>query len=459
MGQNTLGKLFKITSFGESHGEVVGIVIDGLPAGLLIDGDLIQKQLDRRKPGRSEISTTRKEQDKVQILSGVFNNLTTGAPLCMIIKNKDIKSEDYEAIRKTPRPGHADLTSYLKYDGLNDYRGGGRFSGRITAGFVMAGAVAKKILENKKIDVKAYTIQIDGIKAKIPETSKIEGMRDKNIVYCPDALAAEKMIEKINEVKNKNDSVGGIIQCTIYGVPPGIGEPIFSSIESEISKAIFSIPGVKAIEFGSGFKSAELLGSQNNDNIIIKKGEITTETNNAGGILGGLSIGTPILFNVAIKPTSSIGKEQKTINLSELKEVKFKIHGRHDPCIVPRAVPVIESLASIVIVDLLLQAGKIENIIYDDTRNVNYQRKVIDRITIKMLDLLKSRIKAAKIIGEIKNLRGKAVKDSRREQELLNKCINYAKKIGLPLELAERFIKNLINESIKIQAELNTQDN
>ncbi len=339
MNGNSFGRVFRITSFGESHGKCVGVVVDGCLAGLKISEKEIQEELDRRRPGQSEITTSRVEKDKVEILSGIFNGKTTGAPICMLIWNKDVRSEEYEKIKDKLRPSHADFTAWVKYGGFNDYRGGGRFSGRITAGFVMAGAIAKKLLKRKKIEVSTKIAEVGGITEK------------------------EKWMEKIQEAKKEKDSIGVIIEATALNVPPGIGEPVFDTLEGDLAKAIFSIPGVKGIEFGSGFQGAKLKGSENNDEFVIKDGKIVTKTNNAGGILGGISTGMPIKLRVAIKPTSSIGKVQKTVNIREMKETELKIVGRHDPCIVPRAVPIIESMMAIVLVDHLLRANLIPSVL------------------------------------------------------------------------------------------------
>jgi len=335
MSGNSLGKIFKITSFGESHGKCIGIVIDGCPPGIKISKDYIQKELNKRKPGKNNLETKRKEEDQVEILSGFFKGLTTGAPICMIIRNKDVDSSFYEEIKNKPRPGHADYTSFIKYKGFNDYRGGGRFSGRITAGFVMADAVAKKILEYKKIEVNAKILGIGGI--KIDKNNQIE--------------------EIIKKIRKENDSLGGIVECKILNVPVGLGEPVFDNLESDLSKALFSIPAIKGVEFGKGFESSKIKGSENNDEFLIKNGKIYTKTNNSGGILGGISNGMPITFRIAIKPTPSIRKKQRTIDLKKMKENFISIEGRHDICIALRAIHVVESIASIVIADHLIRSG------------------------------------------------------------------------------------------------------
>jgi len=363
MEGNSIGKIFKLTVWGESHGKGIGVVIDGCPAGLKISENDIQKELDRRKSGQSEITTRRKEEDKIEILSGIFNGFTTGAPICMLILNKDIDSSKYEKIRFLPRPGHADFTAYMKYAGFNDFRGGGRFSGRITAGFVMAGSVAKKLLSLLKIEVLAHTVEIAGIRAKNVSIEEIKKNVEKNTVRCADMEAANKMIKEIEKIRNEDDSVGGIIEGIVLNTPVGLGEPIFDTLEGDIAKALFAIPAVKAVEFGSGFRGTRLKGSQNNDEFMIENSKIVTKTNNPGGILGGISNGMPIIFKVAIKPTSSISKPQKTVNLKELKEEELFIEGRHDPCIVPRAVPVIEAMTAITLCDFGIRANLIPRVI------------------------------------------------------------------------------------------------
>jgi len=328
---NSFGETFKITVFGESHGECVGVVVEGCPAGQKIDMKLIQDGLNRRKPGQNQLTTSRKEEDKLELLSGVFNGRATGAPIAMIVRNKDIDSSCYEEIKNTPRPSHADFTAKIKYRDFNDYRGSGIFSGRLTAAFVMAGAIARQVLNENQIRVNAQIIQI--------------GRSDTK-------AGIEKEILK---AKNENDSIGGLVECRVLGMSVGIGEPLFDSIESVLSHAVFSIPGVKGIEFGSGFKCISMKGSEHNDPLILRGGKVVTKTNNAGGILGGLSNGMPIVFRVAIKPTSSISK-QNTVNLETMDECNLKIKGRHDPCIAVRAVPVVESMAAITLVDLLLRS-------------------------------------------------------------------------------------------------------
>jgi len=364
---NTIGSNFSFTSFGESHGRCVGVVVDGCPAGLEIAEHDIQWLLDLRKPGQSIVTTQRAEQDKVEILSGVYRNKTTGAPLCMLIWNSDQRSSDYERFVSIPRPGHADYPASVKYSGHNDYRGGGRFSGRITAGFVMAGAVALKLLKDLLgIKIIAYTDELGGVKADISGLSQeqLEKNRYSNEVRCPDLTAADKMKALVVRERGEGDSLGGIVKCSVFNPPVGLGEPIFSSIESDLSRAIFSIPAVKGIEFGSGFLGSSRRGSENNDLYIRSdEGKVVTKTNHSGGILGGLSNGMPIVFRVAFKPASSIATSQRTLNLSDMRESDLVVPGRHDPTVVPRAVPVVECMTACVMADLALRGGFIPRIL------------------------------------------------------------------------------------------------
>ncbi|MFW6110796.1 MAG: chorismate synthase [Thermoproteota archaeon] len=366
MTGNCIGKDFVVTSFGESHGKCVGTIIDGCPAGLPLSEDDIQKELNRRIPEKPEIVSARREQDKVELLSGIFEGKTTGAPICGLVWNKDVDSEEYHRIKDKPRPGHADYPARIKYGGFNDYRGGGRFSGRITVSFIIAGAIAKKLLQLMNIEVLAYTLQIDGVQTKKDLTlDEIHRNTYKTKVRSPDLEKATAMQEAILKAKNENDSLGGIVECTAVNLPPGIGEPIFNSLEGDIAKMVFSIPAVKGVEFGIGFKSSQLRGSENNDPYAIKDRKVVTITNYAGGVLGGISTGMPLVLRAAIKPTPSISKEQKTIDLSTMEETTIKIKGRHDPCIVPKAVPVIESAVAIVLTDHMIQSGIIPKVLQE----------------------------------------------------------------------------------------------
>ena len=363
MGDNSFGRLFKITSFGESHGKVIGVIIDGVPAGLPIDINFIQKELDQRKPGLTNLATSRKEEDRVKIVSGIFNGKATGAPICLTIENQDQISKDYEKFKKVLRPSHADYSALKKYRGYADHRGSGRFSGRITASFVMAGAIAKKILADNGINIIAYTKQIGNIEDKNDysneEVQFLYNLREKSRVRAIEEKVSDLMEYLIESIKNQKDSIGGIITCIVKGLPPGIGDPIFNNLESNLSKGIFAIPSVRGIEFGAGFKAASMKGSEHNDPWIVVNDVIRTSKNDSGGIIGGISIGMPLIFNVAIKPTASIGLPQKSINIDTMESEILEIKGRHDPCIVPRAVIVVESITALVLIDFLMVDGLI----------------------------------------------------------------------------------------------------
>ncbi len=360
--ENSFGKLFTITSFGESHGRCIGVTIDGCPAGLPLNEEDIQREVDKRKP-TSPIATTRAEEEKVEILSGIFNGYTTGAPICLLIWNKDIDSSEYMKTRHLLRPGHADYTAFIKYGGFNDIRGGGRFSGRITATFVMAGAIAKKLLSLIGTEVLAHTIEIGGIKAKPKGLDEIRENVEKNPLKCADPEAAKEMLQVVEKARGEGDSIGGIIEGTALNMPVGLGEPVFDTLEGDLAKALFAIPAVKGVEFGSGFSAAGKRGSENNDPFTIKDGKIVTVTNNAGGILGGISNGMPIVVRVAIKPTSSIAKKQETVNIQTMQSASLEVKGRHDTCIVPRAVPAVEAMIAITLCDFTMRAGLIPEVI------------------------------------------------------------------------------------------------
>ena len=360
---NSLGKLFTVTSFGESHGRCVGAVIDGCPAGLPVTEADIQKELDKRRPGTSVAATERREADRVEILSGIFNDKTTGAPICLLVWNRDINSSEYEQNRFLPRPGQADYTAFMKYGGFNDYRGGGRFSGRITATLVMAGAIAKKLLGLLKVEVMAHTVAIGGVRAAPKDYNEIRVNRDKNPLRCADPEAAAEMSRLITAAKKQGDSLGGVIESAALNVPVGLGEPVFDTLDGELAKAMLAIPAVKGVEFGSGFSAASKSGSENNDPFTLKDGRIVTLTNNAGGILGGISNGMPIVLRVAIKPTPSIAKSQPTVNIRNMENTSLLVKGRHDVCIVPRAVVVVEAMMAITLCDLAMRAGLIPRVI------------------------------------------------------------------------------------------------
>lgn len=359
---NTLGKIFAVTSFGESHGDCMGVIIDGCPAGLSLSEADVQQEVERRRPGAAG-TTERWEPDKVEIISGVYDGHTTGAPVCILSWNKDIDSGVYKKNRFALRPGHADYTAFVKYGGFNDFRGGGRFTGRITLAYVMAGAVAKKLLGRLGIDVFAHTIEIGGIKARIQELAAIKERARENVMWCADREAAEKMTRLIEQTKREKDSLGGIIEGIALNVPVGLGEPVFDNFDGELAKALFAIPAVKGVEFGAGFAVAAMKGSENNDIYDIEDGRIVTRTNNAGGVLGGISTGMPVIVRVAIKPTASIARSQETVDIQQMTKTSLTVTGRHDTCIVPRAVPVVEAMMAVTICDFVLQAGLIPRVL------------------------------------------------------------------------------------------------
>lgn len=350
---NSYGTLFRITTFGESHGHSIGVVIDGCPAGLEIDEAFIQSEMDRRKPGQSKITTQRKEDDVIKILSGVFEGKSTGAPIAMVIDNSDPRSKDYSHLENTFRPSHADYTYEAKY-GLRDHRGGGRSSARETAARVAAGAVAKLLLKKFSIKINAFVSQVGELKAPPYQQLDLSKTED-NIVRCPDPVTAEKMIHLIDEVRLSRDTVGGVVTCVIKNSPVGLGEPVFDKLHAELGKAMLSINAVKGFEYGSGFEGVTLRGSQHNDEFVNEGGKIKTKTNRSGGIQGGISNGEDIYFNVAFKPVATIMQDQQSVDKAG-NEVTVSGKGRHDPCVVPRAVPIVEAMAALVMADFLLRS-------------------------------------------------------------------------------------------------------
>ncbi|MCX7912035.1 MAG: chorismate synthase [Dehalococcoidales bacterium] len=360
--QNSLGTFFTVTSFGESHGYGTGVVVDGCPAGLPLRADDIQRELERRYPPGPG-TTPRREPDRVEILSGTLADHTTGAPICLMVRNKDFDDSAYEELRHRPRPGHADYTASVRYGGFNDWRGGGRFSGRITAGFVMAGAVAKRLLGRLGVEVFAHTVAIGSIKAAPLDHAVVRERAIADPLYCADHEASRRMAALITETQRAGDSLGGVIEGIALNVPAGLGEPVFATLDGELARALFAIPAVKGVEFGAGFAAAAMKGSENNDPFTIKDGKVTTVTNNAGGILGGISSGMPIVVRVAVKPVPSIAREQMTVDMREMKPATLKVTGRHDACIVPRAVPAVEAMMAIVLCDFALGAGLIPRVL------------------------------------------------------------------------------------------------
>jgi len=364
LGANSIGKEFVVTCFGESHGRCVGAVIDGCPAGLPLTEEDIQKELDKRLPANRELVSARREKDAVEVLSGTFEGFTTGAPICALVWNREAVSGDYDSIKYKLRPGHADYPARIKYMGFNDYRGGGRFSGRVTVAFVIAGAVAKKLLDVFGVEVLAYTTAIGDV--ELQATLSLDDVRENtyaNSVRCPHPDAAEEMEKIILKAKKEGDSVGGIVECVAFNLPVGVGEPVFDSLDADIAKMLFDVPAVKGVEFGVGFEAAKMKGSENNDPYGMCDDEIELLTNNAGGVLGGLSSGAPLVVRVAVKPTSSISKEQKTVDLSTMEDATIQVRGRHDPCIVPKAVSVVEASVATVLVDQLLRGGFIPKVL------------------------------------------------------------------------------------------------
>ena len=360
---NSLGTVFRITSFGESHGECVGVVVDGCPAGVSIDPADIQTYLNRRRAAEQPGATPRKEPDAVRLLSGVHKGLTTGAPLCMLIENTNIQSEDYSDYERIPRPGHADYPARIRYGGFNDPRGGGRFSGRITAGFVMAGSIARAVLSHVGVQVYAHTVAIGGIEAPSCEPEQVREFSRVDALGCIDPASAALMEGAIEEAKARGDSVGGVVECVVLGLPPGVGEPVFDGLEGEIARAVFSIPAVKGIEFGGGFALSRVRGSESNDPYVMDRGVVRTAKNDCGGMLGGLSTGMPLVVRVGIKPTPSISIAQRTVDLDLGREVELSITGRHDTCIVPRAVVVVESMVACALCDLGVRSGLIPGVV------------------------------------------------------------------------------------------------
>jgi len=354
MSGNTFGRSFRITTFGESHGRAVGVVIDGCPAGLELSESDVQRELDRRRPGQSSVSTPRSEEDRATILSGVFEGRTTGTPIALIVHNRDHDPGAYEGIKSKPRPNHADFTYFMKY-GFRDWRGGGRSSGRETVGRVAAGAVAKKLLSTKGIEILGHTVSVGGVNVGQVSYDDIRKNIERNPVRCADPAAAVEMEKTILAAKADDDSVGGVVEVLALNVQPGLGEPVFDKLDADLAGAVMSIGAVKGVEIGAGFEVARRRGSENNDPFTIKEGRVVTLTNNSGGIQGGISNGMPIVLRAAVKPTSSIAKEQKTVDLTTMEEAALRIKGRHDPSIVPRVLPVCEAMVAIVLADHLLR--------------------------------------------------------------------------------------------------------
>lgn len=358
---STFGNVLHLSIFGQSHSPAIGCSLDGIPAGIAIDQEQLQAFLDRRAPGRDETATKRREADTAHIIAGVVDGHTTGAPIAAIIENTNTRSKDYSELRRKPRPGHADFPARVKYHNMHDVAGGGHFSGRLTAPLCIAGGIALQALEARGIRVMAHVAQIGGI-SDLPMDDMVYREADRKAILtndlpCIDAAAAGRMREEILAARDELDSIGGIVECGIYGLPAGIGDPMFDGIENRIAQIAFGIPAVKGVEFGMGFAVAAMRGSENNDpyRVDAETGEIAVESNNAGGILGGISTGAPVMWRMAVKPTPSIGREQQTVDMDAMENAELSVHGRHDPCIVPRAVPVAEAAAALAIWDALLE--------------------------------------------------------------------------------------------------------
>lgn len=355
---SVLGNKIKLSVFGESHGEAIGCVIDGLPSGIKLDFDEIKREMARRAPGNDKTATTRKESDMPHILSGVLNDITTGAPLAMMIENTNTRSGDYGNLMSVPRPSHSDYPAYIKYNGNNDVRGGGHFSGRLTAPIVFAGAVAKQILKAKGVAIGAHISRIgsvsdDGFNKNNITESELDAVSHKKFAVINDKKETE-MRSAVESARMNGDSIGGVIECAAIGLPVGLGGNIFDTVESRLSSALFGVPAVKGVQFGAGFDFAEMLGSEANDGYEIKNGRVALLSNNNGGVLGGMTSGAPVVFSVVLKPTPSISLPQKSVNLQTMENETLVVKGRHDPCIVPRAVPVIEGITAFVLLDLMM---------------------------------------------------------------------------------------------------------
>ena len=358
---NTFGQLFRVTTFGESHGGGIGVVIDGCPPKIDISGADIQRELDRRKPGQSKITTQRQEEDRCEILSGVFEDKTLGTPIAILVRNQDARPQDYVDLAKTFRPSHADFTYEAKY-GIRNWQGGGRASARETIGRVAAGVIARKVLRTfyPKIDIVGYVTQVHDIVAKIDKSKVKMKEVEVNIVRCPDTAAAKKMISLIEKTREQGDSLGGVIECVVRNAPVGLGEPVFDKLEADLAKAMLSLPATKGFEIGSGFSATRMRGSEHNDAFEMRGDRVRTATNFSGGIQGGISNGEEIYFRVAFKPTATISREQKTVTASR-EQTKLAARGRHDPCVLPRAVPMVEAMAALVLCDHALRQRAISS--------------------------------------------------------------------------------------------------
>ena len=436
---NCFGERFRITTFGESHGAAMGVVMDGIKAGLDFDIEAVQKELDRRRPGQSRFVSSRVESDRVEILSGVFKGKTLGTPICLVIRNQGHDSSAYDELKDLFRPGHAGYTTLKKY-GIRDHRGGGRSSARETVGRVAAGAFAKQELAKEGIRIIAYTSEINGIKAHRIDMDEIE----KNPLRCPDRNAAKRMEKKILSLKREGNSIGGVVQVLAQNVPPGLGDPVFKKLDGEIAGALMSIGGVKAVEIGDGAKVARMKGSEHNDQMD-RRG---FKTNHSGGILGGISTGQEIRVRIAVKPTPSIEKLQETVDIYG-NERQISIRGRHDPCICPRIVPVAEAMMALVLYDALLRQREIEG----KALRIDQLRDEIDRLDHQIIDLLGSRRQISISIGQYKKERGIAVRDRAREREVFRQRIRWAEESNVSTVLVKEIFNAILSHSRGIQTE------
>jgi len=437
MAGNAIGNHFRITTFGESHGRAIGAVIDGVRPGLPIDLAFIQRELDRRRPGQSAVTTSRSEADRVEVLSGVYEGKTTGTPICMIIWNTDQQPKAYEKIKDVFRPGHAGFTYLAKY-GISDYRGGGRSSGRETAARVAAGSVARSLLARRGIEIVAYTLEVGGIRAKTFNLALIE----RNPLRCPDPRAAAAMERRVLRVKKAGDSIGGIVEVIVKNPPAGLGEPVFDKLEADLAKALMSIGAIRGFEIGNGFAAARLRGSQNNDPMYFdaRSGRVRTRTNNAGGIAGGISNGEDIILRIAVKPPSSIRKEQETVTI-EGKSAVISVEGRHDPCICPRVVPVAEAMVALTIFDHLTRQRLLAK-----KSTLRDLRDTIDLIDHNIVLLLSERQGLVRQIGSLKRKTGHRIVDRSRERRILKKQLGVAR----DLELDAGFVEEMFRAVFKL---------
>jgi chorismate synthase len=442
MAGNSLGTLFRITTFGESHGRAVGVLIDGVRPNLRIDLAQVQRELDRRRPGQSSVTTPRNEADRVEVLSGVFRGRTLGTPICLLVWNKDQNSAAYDAIKDLFRPGHAAYT-YLSKFGIQDYRGGGRSSGRETAGRVAAGAVARQILARRGISIRAYTLEAAGVRATTRDFDEIE----RNPMRAADPVAARRMLRKVLAIKHAGDSAGGIVEAVVRNCPAGLGDPVFDKLEADLAKALLSIPAVKGFEIGSGFAAARMRGSEHNDAFYKERrtGRIRTKTNFAGGVLGGISDGEEIVVRVAVKPPSSIPKSQETVDTRGRKRA-ISVEGRHDPCLCPRVVPVVESMIALVLADHLMRQSAMR-----PAKQIAQIRSRIDFLDDMLMLILGQRQELVREIGAKKRARRLPIPDSARERQILEARLALAAETGLDPAFLRKLFGVIFTNSRAVQ--------